>query len=118
MKTRVTSLLCYALLSAAYGCGPMDPPMAWKTSQIRSPDQLGPGIAVRTLEAEIWGRTEYSDPAVVVTAANGITWEIWANGQDPSKWGAYRIEPGKEPVEIPFGPMCVEQTHLKVTADK
>ena len=111
MKARVAGLLCCVLLSAAHGCGPMDPLMAWKTSRIRPVDQLGPGIAVRTLEAEIWGRKEYGESTVVVTAPNGVRWEITACGPDPRSWRAYRIEPGKEPQEAAFGPLCVEPTH-------
>ena len=111
MKPRLVGFMCYGILWATCGCGPMDPPTVWKTSQIKPPDQLGPGIAVRTLEARMWGRTEINTPTVVVTAANGTKWEIAALGKDPSKWRAYRIEPGKEPVEITFGPLSVDQTH-------
>jgi len=112
MKPRPMRLVCYAILSAVCGCGPMDPPCEWKMSQIKPLDQSGPGIAVRTLEARMWGRTHYSEPAVVVTATNGVRWEIYASGEDPSKWRAYRIEPGKASEEIPLGPLSADQTLL------
>jgi hypothetical protein len=94
----------------------MDPPTALKTSQIKPVDDMGPGIAVRTVEARMWGRIEFSTATVVVTAANGVRWEIDAWSEDPSKWRAYRIEPGKEPQQIPFGPLAIEDTHRTTSA--
>jgi hypothetical protein len=77
--------------------------MKWKTWQIRHADASGPGIAIRSLETQIWGQTDYSTPEVLVLDADGVTWEINACADRPEQWRIYRKQPGREPVLIPVG---------------
>lgn len=98
METAIRACVGLGLLLAGLGCGPVDPPMRWKTWQVRHADASGPGIEIRWLETEIWGRTDYSTPTVLILDADGVTWEIYACGDDPKQWRVYRKPQGEEPV--------------------
>ena len=102
MKTPTTMLVLGGLLSVSIGCGPMDPPQWEKTYRIRAADPSGPAIEIRASEYKAWGTSHYGTPTIVVTDRNGVSWQIWVQGNDPEHWLIYRVEDGKEPVAVPI----------------